>query len=147
MFLPRRFLQWILGRGREDAETPAARRTGDEGERAAEDFLKRERSLRVLARNWRSGRDEIDLICQDGPALVFVEVKTRAAGGLVPGYYAVDQRKKTALLRATRAYMKRLKPRPATFRFDIVVVNREPGGSQTIEHFENVPLFPKRFMG
>ena len=145
MFAAPRWLKALLGRGA-DVENPAARQTGTEGERSAEDFLRRERGLRILARNWRSGRDEIDLICGDGAALVFVEVKTRAAGGLVPGYYAVDQRKKTALLRAIRAYMKQLRPRPATFRFDIVVINRHPGGRETVEHFENVPLFPKRFL-
>ena len=145
MFSAPRWLTRLLD-GKAEENVPASRRTGLAGERATETFLRRERGMRVLARNWRSGRDEIDLICQAGAVLVFVEVKTRAAGGLVPGYYSVDQRKKQALLRACRAYLKQLKPRPVTWRFDIVVVNRHPGGGENIEHFENVPLFPKRFL-
>ena len=105
----------------------------------------------MVARNWRSPRDrrdEIDLVCRDGDALVFVEVKTRTAGALVPGYYAVDGRKKRVLLRTAKAYLARLREKPRTFRLDVVEVAL-PGGAADaapeIRHFENVPLFPKNF--
>jgi putative endonuclease len=58
---------------------------GARGEQAAADFLKARQGYAILARNWRSPRDqrdEIDLICRDGDVLVFVEVKARAAGAL-----------------------------------------------------------------
>lgn len=70
--------------------------TGDRGQQVAAAWLERERGFTIVARNWRSPhdrRDESDLVARDGDALVFVEVKTRAAGALVPGYYAVDERK------------------------------------------------------
>jgi putative endonuclease len=71
---------------------------GRRGERLAADFLhQRERVRAMVARNWRSPRDrrdELDLVCRDGDALVFVEVKARAATALVPGYHAMDERKK-----------------------------------------------------
>ena len=76
--------------------------TGDIGEKAAEGFLKREKGFKIRERNWRHGKDEIDLIATEDEILVFVEVKTRRAGGLVPGYYSVDKRKKRALKRAVR---------------------------------------------
>ena len=138
----------------------AAADSGDRGERLAADWLRRERGFAVVARNWRSPRDrrdELDLVCRDGDALVFVEVKARAAGALVPGYYAVDERKKRVLRRACAAYLARLSEKPRTFRLDVVEVVLPAGartagsaadgapGEPEILHFENVPLFTKNF--
>src|SRR5688572_28741505 len=58
------------------------------GERLAAEWPQRERRFRMLVANWRSPKDrreELDLICEDGDVLVFVEVKARAAGALVSG--------------------------------------------------------------
>ena len=123
---------------------------GDRGEQLAAEWLRREKRVAIIARNWRSPkdrRDEIDLVCRDQETLVFVEVKARAAGALVPGYYAVDQRKKKILRRGIRAYLAQLKVKPATFRFDVVEVSFSAMGATppVILHFENVPLFSKSF--
>jgi putative endonuclease len=123
---------------------------GARAERDAADWLRRERGFTVVARNWRNPRDrreELDLVCRDGPALVFVEVKARAAGALVPGYFAVDRRKKRVLRRAIRAYLRLLATRPETFRFDVVEIALpiRAGGAPRILHFENIPLFSKHF--
>lgn len=128
------------GRG----SSPAA---GLAGEAAAADFL-HGCGYRVVARNWRNPRDEreeLDLVCRDGEILVFVEVKARAAGALVPGYYAVDRRKKNVLRRAALAYLRGLRIRPAAFRLDVVEVELAPsaGRPPVVRHFENVPLFAK----
>jgi putative endonuclease len=80
--------------------------------------------------------------------LVFIEVKTRAAAALVPGYYAVDARKKRVLLRAARAYLGGLREKPRTIRCDVVEVElpaKGAGGDPLVRHFENVDLFPKHF--
>lgn len=148
-FIRERLPAW-LARAK-SAPSAAAAESGARGERLAEAFL-RKRGFRVVARNWRDPRDrrdEIDLVCDDGGALVFVEVKTRAAGALVPGYYAVDARKKKALRRAAAAYLRSLRPPPTTFRLDVVEVVMPPGArageAPEIRHFENVGLFPGRF--
>ena len=123
--------------------------TGSLGERSAEAFLSRKRGFHVLARNWRNPedrREEIDLVARDGEALVFVEVKTRPEAALVPGLYAVDRRKKQVLRRAIRAYLRRLRGVPRTFRFDVVEVALTPG-EPAIRHFENIELFSKYFRG
>lgn len=112
--------------------------TGEAGEREAEKFLKREKGFQILERNWRHGQDEIDLIVYDDEILVFVEVKTRRAGALVPGYFSVDDRKKRALRRASRAYMKTLKVPPTTSRLDVVEVNYSKEGKWEVLHFSNV---------
>src|SRR5437879_12187458 len=49
---------------------------GAEGERVASRFLEA-RGYRILERNYRTRRGEIDLIAEDGRILVFVEVKVR----------------------------------------------------------------------
>ncbi|MEX2044157.1 MAG: YraN family protein [Opitutus sp.] len=142
-----RTLQRWFGRG-----LPAGS-TGDQGERLAADWLSRERRFAIVARNWRNPgdrREELDLVCRDGEVLVFVEVKARAADALVPGYHAITRRKKQVLQRAARAYLRSLRERPRTFRFDVVEIGIAPRGTATpprILHFENVPLFPKHFRG
>lgn len=131
---------------------------GERGERLAAEWLRRERKFSIVARNWRSPRDrrlEIDLVGRDGDILVFVEVKARSAGALVPGYHAIDRRKKRALRRAIESYLARLADKPRTFRFDVVEIEFPPAGEPpgsgpagpAVLHFENVPLFSKYFRG
>ncbi|HVU22511.1 MAG TPA: YraN family protein [Opitutus sp.] len=142
-----RWLQTIFGFGRAaDAGDAGAR-----GEAAAAAWLRRERGFTIVARNWRSPRDrreELDLVCRDGGVLVFVEVKTRAPDALVPGFHAVNQRKKRVLRRAIDAYLAQLSRKPGTFRLDVVeVVFARGTGAPEVQHFENVPLFSKYYQG
>jgi putative endonuclease len=129
---------------------------GERGERHAAEWLERERGYAIVVRNWRNPRDrreEIDLVCRDRDVLVFVEVKARAPTALVPGYHAVDRRKKRVLKRAAETYLAQLGKKPRTFRFDVVEVSMPavaPAGETAtpeILHFENVPLFAKGFQG
>lgn len=122
-----------------------ARGIGVAGERAAERFLRERHGYAVVTRNWRHGKDEIDLVCRDGDVLVFVEVKARSARALVPGYHAVNRRKKRALRRAFHAYLMSLRSRPHTFRFDIVEVQMVGGRAGRVLVFQNIPLFPKGY--
>ncbi len=136
--------------GSQGGEQNRAREIGARGEARAAWFLSRRRGYQVLVRNWRSPRDqrdEIDLICRDGEVIVFVEVKTRATHAAVSGYHAIDHRKKRALLRAADAFLRALpRPRPRTFRFDVVELRSVPKpGDTDLHHFENVPLFPKYY--
>lgn len=129
-------------------ETPAAAEAGARGEAAAAEFLQKRHGFTIVARNWRSPRDrrdEIDLIARDGEVLVFVEVKARSVNALVPGYHAVDRRKKRVLQRAVHAYLSGLSAPPRTFRFDVVEVGLSDRLPPQCMHFANVPLFPKGY--
>lgn len=96
--------------------------TGLWGERIAEAAMRR-KGYRTLGRRVRVGRrDEIDLVMQTGPILVFVEVRTRANEDFGPPSASIHRRKKRALSRAARHYLLRLKQRPAYYRFDVVEV-------------------------
>lgn len=93
----------------------------------------------MLARNWRCGRDELDLVVLEGRVLVFVEVKTRTAERGGAGWFAVDARKRRALRRAARAWMRQAGGAPHT-RFDVVEVLVCHGAPPRIVHHIGVPL-------
>ena len=148
-------LKRLLGLGLAPANGAGVR-----GERAAEEFLRRERGFTIVARNWRNPKDrreEIDLVARDGEVLVFVEVKARAANALVSGFHAVNRGKKAVRRRACAAYLRGLAEKPRTFRFDIVEVTigtAAAGGTKElvaserepeVRHYENVALFRKHF--
>lgn len=126
----------------------AAARAGALGEQAAADFLRSKHGYTIVTRNWRSPRDrrdEIDLVCQDGEVLVFVEVKARAVGALVSGFQAVNERKRRVLRRAVQTYLNQIDAPPRTFRLDIVEVTLSDRLPPQVMHYENAPLFPKGY--
>ena len=132
------------------AVTGAGRKadSGALGEAAAADYLQHRHGFTIVTRNWRSPldrRDEIDLIARDGEVLVFVEVKARSVNALVPGYHAIDKRKKRVLRRAVHTYLSSLTAPPRTFRFDVVEVALSDRLPSQCLHFENIPLFPKGY--
>lgn len=118
-------LRHLARRGRADPDAV----TGRLGEDLAHRFLRR-KGYTVVARNYRpaSGAGEIDLVAWDGPALVFVEVKTRASEEFGAPERAVDREKEKRLLRAARSYAHRAGIEMERTRFDIVsvVLERPP---------------------
>jgi len=54
---------------------------GKEGEELATNFL-RKKGYEILERNFRFGRDEVDIIAKINEYIVFVEVKTRSSNFL-----------------------------------------------------------------
>ena len=109
-----------------------ARERGRRGEDAAERYL-RGRGMRVLARNWRQGGLELDIVCREGDTLVFVEVKTRDAASLARPDEALTPRKRAALLRAARAWLAAHEAWEQPCRFDVVGVVCH-ANSMTVEH-------------
>lgn len=94
---------------------------GRRGERVAARFLKR-RGYRILHRNWRCPAGEIDLVCAWGSTVVFVEVKSRSAGGLVEPEAGLDHRKRTRLERLALTYLAARGLEGVDWRFDVVSV-------------------------
>ena len=117
---------------------------GNEGEAVAAGYLA-ERGMRILERNWRNGRDEIDIICEEPdrvssfsggrPTLVFVEVKTRTSPDLERASSALDRRKISALVRAARRYIGSRGEWDRACRFDLICVN---GEDRRVEHIKDV---------
>lgn len=96
---------------------------GRSGERAAERAL-RDAGLDLLARNWRGGGGELDLVALDGETLVFVEVKSRAAFDPARAKVRTGQRRRNAS--AARAFRARFGVSDLAYRFDLVTVEGDP---------------------
>ena len=137
----------VVGPGRRRLPPGSSRaQRGAFGERLAADYCRWTLGYRIVARNWRWKREEVDLICRDGATLVFIEVRARSAEARVPGVFTVGPAKKAVLLRAFRAYLNQLPQPPASFRFDIVDVALRDGAPAEVRHYANIPIFPKYFL-
>jgi putative endonuclease len=131
-------LGWLLRRLRR-GPTPDL---GAHGESLAAEHYRR-RGARILARNWRSGREELDLVLLERGVLVFAEVKSRTAPWGGAGRRAVDRRKRLALRRAIRAWLREA-GEPASWRLDIVEVLVCHGHPPRILHHVGTPLLGRR---
>ncbi len=99
-----------------------SREIGDKGELAAENLL-RSKGLRILHKNWRKGSLELDLVCLEDDIVVFVEVKTRRAGGLAcTPADTLGGSKKNSLRKAARAWLAENNAWDRPSRFDLVFV-------------------------
>ena len=104
-----------------DREQPDHLRKGELGEKAAERHLC-QRGLKLLARNYASGRGEIDLIFRQGQCMIFVEVKTRSKENWSRPAAAVNARKRKLICQTAMDYLKQLHFPKCKLQFDIVEV-------------------------
>ena len=96
--------------------------TGRRAEEWAHRFLIAQ-GLKLVARNFRCRRGEIDLIMRDGQHLVFVEVRYRKTGRYGSAAESVDSRKRARLIHCAEYFLKcfpSLARLPA--RFDVVTL-------------------------
>ena len=96
--------------------------------------------MRILARNVRVGRIEADIIAQDGPEIVFVEVRTRRGqAGLASESLAPAKLQRMWQLAMT--FCDRNGIDPATARIDVVAVDLDSDGAlRTVEHFRGIEI-------
>ena len=106
---------------------------GREAEDAAAAHLQRA-GLRVVARNVRFPKGEIDLICRERDVWVFVEVKCRQARWLDAPGAAVSWQKQRRLIRLAQHYLKWKRQEHARCRFDVVAVTVGDGGGCDVRH-------------
>jgi len=110
---------------------------GDRGEDLAASVL-RDAGYRVLERNYRCQRNEVDLVCLDPRSgeIVFVEVKARTGTGFGVPEASVTQEKRAALLDVARAYLHERQLEGAPARFDVVGI-LFAGPEPEIDHHKN----------
>jgi putative endonuclease len=77
---------------------------------------------RVLDRNWRFQRGELDLVVTKGPVVVFCEVKTRSSDAFGAPMEAVTRTKQLQLRRLAAAWIERAPARPREVRFDVASI-------------------------
>lgn len=93
---------------------------GAAAEQLAADFLLR-KGLAVVARNFRVRGGEIDLVCRDGKATVFVEVRLRSRNDFGGAAASITAAKQGRLIFAARHWLMRHGETPC--RFDCMLLD------------------------
>ncbi|MEL6718209.1 MAG: YraN family protein [Bacteroidota bacterium] len=112
---------------------------GKQGEQIAVDFLA-EQGYKILERNWRFSRAEVDIIAMHGEILVFFEVKTRSYTFFGEPESFVTEKKEAFLVDAAHVYMEQIN-HDWEIRFDIIGIVLKNEFSYEIRHFEDA-FFP-----
>ena len=108
---------------------------GKIGEEVAANLLI-EKGYAILARNYRIGHLELDIIALKDDTIAFVEVKTRSVNYLVSPQEAVDYRKRNLIVNAADSYMRNFN-RTENARLDVITVLHQYGKVVSVEHIED----------
>ncbi|MBL4587605.1 MAG: YraN family protein [Flavobacteriales bacterium] len=111
---------------------------GETGENLAAAFLKK-KGYTILDQNWRSGRNEIDLVARIGDMIVFVEVKTRSTDFFGEPSETVSRKQQNRIIKAANDYLEK-KQLLFEARFDIISIVKNRAGER-IDHIEDA-FFP-----
>lgn len=112
---------------------------GQGGENLAVAWLQ-QHGYEIMARNWRAGHHELDIVASQQSILCFVEVKTRTYQyfGAPEDFLTLAQQKR--IWQAACAYMRK-NHYDGEVRFDIVSVYAPGGQLPVIQHLKDV-FFP-----
>lgn len=92
----------------------------------------------MLYRNYRAPHGgEVDIIARKNRLLLFIEVKTRRAGGVGRGLDSVNRQKQLLIERGANSWLKLLKTRRIPWRFDVIEVILEEGQRPHVNRVEN----------
>ena len=121
---------------------------GSRGEDIAAAYLETI-GYRILQRNYRFGRLELDMICRASPVapdapdvrrvgreIVFVEVKTRSGFGFGRPEEAVSETKQRRIAQAAQAWLREQRMEQAPCRFDVVAVVLHKNAEPVVTHFQ-----------
>lgn len=104
--------------------------TGHWGEDMAADYLT-EHGYAIVARNWRIGKLELDIVAMKDDTLIIAEVKTRNNKEDDP-LESIDNKKILNIVHAADAFVKQ-NELPHSVRFDLFAINGTPD-DYTFEH-------------
>lgn len=107
---------------------------GKKGEDLAADHLKNA-GFKILFRNWKWGKNEIDIIAENKEYIVFVEVKTRADNYQMHPVTAITNEKQKSIIYAADGYLQKFKINKES-RFDVIIILKK-GESYQIDHIED----------
>ena len=105
------------------------------GERVAARWLARA-GWEIVARRFRSGHRDIDLVARRRETVAFVEVKARRGLALGDPVEAVGWRKQRQLARSAWVWIDRYGQAGEVYRFDVIGVVFGPAGVR-VRHIEN----------
>lgn len=99
---------------------------GSRGEYLARRHLHR-RGYHLLARNWRLGKGELDLVMACSSHLVFCEVKTRRKAGQRLLADLLHPRQEKRLLQLVEPFLSQYQDRQVPWRFLLIEIILAPG--------------------
>jgi len=100
-------------------------RKGQAGEEAAALHLE-EKGMRILERNFRSRRGEVDLIAIDREILVFAEVKAWSSYGIDALEQALDAKKQRKIIETSKYFLSLHREyRYMAIRYDVIFISPE----------------------
>ncbi|NLN93093.1 MAG: YraN family protein [Candidatus Hydrogenedens sp.] len=119
-------LRFFKGRGKEWmlAEDLAARHLKKQG-------------YRILHRNIRLDRFEMDIVAQKADTVVFAEVRSRSDDSHTAPENTVQHAKQQHLREAARRYLARFGEEDVYYRFDVIGILMAPGEKPQLTHIEN----------
>ena len=97
------------------------RSLGRSGESVAARYLKHN-GYRIVSTNYRAKTGEIDIVAEEGGALVFVEVKMRRQSAYGSPQAAVDKRKQRKIARTAQHYLATTRQTGRRSRFDVLAI-------------------------
>ena len=104
------------------------RSIGNIGEDIAVKWLVKNKNYNILDRNYSTGYGEIDIIAEDGKALVFIEVKLRNDMGYGYPVDAVNENKQRRICKAALRYVQeKYNTADINIRFDVVELIKKDG--------------------
>lgn len=103
-------------------ENKNKRSLGNQGEKIAAEYLKKN-GYQILTQNFRYSRlGEIDIISQEKEYLCFVEVKTRSSSVFGMPSEAVNRKKQGNIRTLAQIYLKQNNLRNVNVRFDVIEI-------------------------
>lgn len=115
---------------------PLHLQTGKYGEEKAAEYLTHI-GYRIIAKNVSCRHGEIDIIADDGNEIVFVEVRTRSFGWLMPPECTVGPEKIKKLKKAASIWTENRKY-TGFWRIDLVAITLKEGSGPSIEHIKDI---------
>ena len=110
---------------------------GAQGETIAAAHLEAQ-GMRIVDRNFHTRYGEVDLIAEQGDAIVFVEVKTRRTRAYGTPEESVTPRKRERLLKTAQTYLQEHGLDQRAWRIDVVAITLQANGPAVINHVEAV---------
>jgi putative endonuclease len=108
---------------------------GRKGEDIAAAHLEK-KGYKIVKRNWKAGKLEVDIIAENKDYLVFIEVKSRSEDYLVSPASAVNREKQRSMILCADNYI-RWNGIKKEIRFDVITVVMMSDDSFNVEHIEN----------
>jgi putative endonuclease len=122
-------------RMRGESSLGTRKQEGARGEAIAARFLE-QRGMKIIARNYRYDRGEIDLIADDHGELVFVEVKSRRSRAYGDPEESITPQKEEQLYKVAEGYQAEHHMEDHPCRFDVIAIVSD-GARTEIRHIVN----------